>query len=457
MMVASVVTLISIIVIGAFFYRNSLRTSAANPPLSVQFKEATNLVLAPGGTEGKVSVYFNSLTEKVSAGTVVMNYPKNLVSFSRISLSDCDELGGTNTTVFTNDDGNGRLEFTVLFSRDNDQLPSGFFCFADVFFLTGTTTGSGDAQFVQTTDPAWEIVGPGSDLTGIQFNPNLASPEKRTIVVQNQTPSPTNSPTPTTSSVPSPTPTTQASPTATIVPSPPITAPASPTPTTNPTLVPTKTPTPTPTTKPPTLTPAPTNNPTATPTTKPNPTATPTNTIAVNFSIRLQGILSVPKTKSSVPITVSLAQGTSVRNTRSITFTAGSNGIWNGSASYTDLNPASNYIVLLKGPHHLQKKICANSPTESVAGSYDCSTGTITLSNGTNTINAGGITMLAGDLPLQDGVVDSQDIVRIRTNFGKTDPDTLAFADLNYDGIVDTQDYSLIIAALSFKYDQEVN
>ena len=66
-----------------------------------------------------------------------------------------------------------------------------------------------------------------------------------------------------------------------------------------------------------------------------------------------------------------------------------------------------------------------------------------------------GITLLVGDLPEQDGIVNAYDIGLIINNFGKRDSDILSKADVNMDGIVDTQDYSLVIAALSIRYDEE--
>jgi hypothetical protein len=61
--------------------------------------------------------------------------------------------------------------------------------------------------------------------------------------------------------------------------------------------------------------------------------------------------------------------------------------------------------------------------------------------------------MMVGDLPDQNGVVDSYDTSYIKLNLGSTDARALQIADLNLDGIVDTQDYSLVIASLSIKYD----
>ena len=64
---------------------------------------------------------------------------------------------------------------------------------------------------------------------------------------------------------------------------------------------------------------------------------------------------------------------------------------------------------------------------------------------------------MVGDLPQQDGLVNSYDISLVRNNIGvagSQHPAVLALADLNLDGIVDSQDYSLVIAALSIRSDE---
>jgi hypothetical protein len=61
--------------------------------------------------------------------------------------------------------------------------------------------------------------------------------------------------------------------------------------------------------------------------------------------------------------------------------------------------------------------------------------------------------MLAGDLPVQNGIVDSVDLAYLRANAGSREVEALSRADLNFDNIVDTQDYALVINALGFKYD----
>ena len=53
--------------------------------------------------------------------------------------------------------------------------------------------------------------------------------------------------------------------------------------------------------------------------------------------------------------------------------------------------------------------------------------------------------LLAGDLEPQDGTVNSYDTALIYNNLGKQDSSTLQSADVNLDGVVDSQDYSLVL------------
>lgn len=141
---------------------------------------------------------------------------------------------------------------------------------------------------------------------------------------------------------------------------------------------------------------------------------------------------------------------------QSVTFIAGSGGIWSGQATFTV--PVGTYSVLIKGPKHNQRKICHSRPSESDLGLYRCNSFGIPLNVGSNDLDFTAVTMLAGDLPVgsgQNGVVNSEDITTIRDYLGKSDDSALRLADVNLDGVVNTQDYSLVIEALSIKTDEE--
>lgn len=187
------------------------------------------------------------------------------------------------------------------------------------------------------------------------------------------------------------------------------------------------------------------------------PTATPTpaGTVELQMKIKLQGILRTPSDARSIPVKVTVVgNGRSGQVVRTVMFTVGADGIWTGK-TFVDVPSAYGYKVFVKPPQHLQKRMCEANPTETAAGTYRCGDiGTITLRDGVNYLDFSKITLLTGDLPDQDGIVDSYDLAYMRLNFGSTNPDVLEIADLNQDGIVDTQDYALVVASLSVKYDE---
>lgn len=179
-------------------------------------------------------------------------------------------------------------------------------------------------------------------------------------------------------------------------------------------------------------------------------------TSTLDMKVKFQGILSKPAT-STLPVKVTLVyKNAEMIGSQTVTFTAGDGGIWTGSATFNGLNYARRFKMFFKGPKHLQKKICEIKAIETVQGSYRCKAESfIQLAEGVNPVDASGVFLLAGDLPAQDGIVDSYDISYVRNSLGKTDTKSLEVADLNLDGIVDTQDYSLVIAALSIRSDEE--
>lgn len=193
------------------------------------------------------------------------------------------------------------------------------------------------------------------------------------------------------------------------------------------------------------------------------PTATPTvtggaeNNAKLNIKLKFQGIGSKPPTDTLNKMKVRFRlydENTEkyVDNDNSM-FTANANGVWSGVVDFA-VNPNHKYAILVKGSHHIQKRVCAKKPTETDGGTYKCAKGTLTLEKGDNDLDLSGIILLAGDLPVQDGTVDAYDISLVRNNIGKTDETSLAQSDINRDGKCDTQDYSLVIAALSVKSDE---
>lgn len=224
-------------------------------------------------------------------------------------------------------------------------------------------------------------------------------------------------------------------------------------------------PTPTSTTNNPTNTPTPTLSltPTATPTATLTPTPTPTTpaargpggeSVTLNLKLKFQGITSQP-VSNSMTVKVSLVSSSGTKVDSSGIFTANSNGVWSGAVSFNTVSAGTNFNLLIKGPRHVQKKVCVATPTEAVSGTYHCSTGNISIASGANTFDLSGIMQMSGDLPVQDGIINSYDISLIQNNLNTNDQSIIAKADVNNDGRVDSQDFSLVMATLGIKTDEE--
>jgi len=203
------------------------------------------------------------------------------------------------------------------------------------------------------------------------------------------------------------------------------------------------------------------------------PTPTPTNqpgSVSLNLKLKFQGVMREPANTNQRTMRVKIKVGggnlsSPVSVEGNFTLTGQKNSetdalIWQGSVNLpSQITAGQHYYLLIKGPKHIQKKICENNPSETTGGNYRCRSGNqVSLSSGQNNLDFSKIYFLGGDLPInsaQDGVVDSLDTSFIRNNLGKTDPNVVAIADLNLDGRVDTQDWSMVIYALSIKTDEE--
>jgi len=210
-------------------------------------------------------------------------------------------------------------------------------------------------------------------------------------------------------------------------------------------------PTATPTVTPggPTLTPSPTVTPGG-PTLTPIPTGS-TN-ITLDLKLKFQGILKMPQTERNKLVVKVTVKNNDLKQSATGDFVTTDGVTWHDGAIPFTIPAAAGYAILIKGPYHLQKKICDTVPTETAGGTYRCDKGKITLTAGNNNLDFSGIVLLAGDLPDQDGSITAYDTSFIYNNLGKTDNDK---CDVNRDGICDTQDFSLVIAALSIKNDEE--
>ncbi len=202
--------------------------------------------------------------------------------------------------------------------------------------------------------------------------------------------------------------------------------------------------------------------PSLTPPTTP-PITSPAGNTTLNFKLKFQGITTgnIADAYKTMAVKIILKTRDEAVATRSANFSVDVNGIWSGTTNVDLTSGAGSvYSILIKGPMHIQRKICTNMPKETSPGTYSCGVGTISLSEGENNLDFSGIMMMAGDLPLpqtggQDGIADAVDIGYIINNLGKTDDATVAIADLNRNGGVDAADFSIEQFALSLRPDEQ--
>lgn len=160
------------------------------------------------------------------------------------------------------------------------------------------------------------------------------------------------------------------------------------------------------------------------------------NTKSLTLKVRFQGVNTTPLThNSTVVIKASLTHVNGHVYEYEVPVIPIGSGVWMGGVPI-DAPDSAGYTLRIKGALHIQKKVST----------------TVTIENKENTVDLSTITLFAGDIQgqgrNQDGVIDSLDVAYIRNHFGNANPQTLKSADLNFDGVIDTQDYSLLISSL---------
>jgi len=185
------------------------------------------------------------------------------------------------------------------------------------------------------------------------------------------------------------------------------------------------------------------------------PTATPlqANSVVTNLTLRFQGVKPTDvKTISIANVKVQLQQGSGQSAQFSlpqfIKVNMDDAGVWHGSAVFANVKPGKDYAILIKGPKHLQKRICENNPKEEKIGSYICTDGKLEITAGSDDINVSSITLMAGDLGIQDGILNGYDLSFVQNIMRKSSSSSLEDGDINYDGKVNKTDYDAVIYTL---------
>lgn len=164
----------------------------------------------------------------------------------------------------------------------------------------------------------------------------------------------------------------------------------------------------------------------------------PITTDLVGFKIKIQGLVQQGPATINAKITVFPIPATdSVLGESTVAFQRNTDGTYYGTMSMTTLLPATPSAalvkVLVKAEKHLQRSFAINL----ISGSYADLTSKL---------------LEAGDIPTpQNGKIDTRDIDYIKSKIFTSD----TAADLNYDGIVNAGDLSLIADTLSVKMDEE--
>lgn len=124
----------------------------------------------------------------------------------------------------------------------------------------------------------------------------------------------------------------------------------------------------------------------------------------------------------------------------------------------TQIPPANDYSIILKGEKHLAVKFCQSSGQVAHCASSD--PGKITIPSNPESLvylDFTGVPLLAGDTPPQDGVVNPSDFAKVVALLAKpcsqlTDADK-AIGDLDYNGCVNVKDIFLLRKTLETRYD----
>lgn len=175
-------------------------------------------------------------------------------------------------------------------------------------------------------------------------------------------------------------------------------------------------------------------------------------TITFNMSLMFHGITKKPvDTLNKMKVKVILVDPRATTSKRSAMaygdFVANNSGVWTGSITFTNVLLGDGYYLLVKGPKHLQKRICSPSDVVADIDGAGCN-GTFALTQTSMTIDLSKNSLAVGDLPTQDSVANVKDLGVVKTAFGKVDWSSLNSYDLNLDGFINSLDYSLIIQTM---------
>ena len=147
------------------------------------------------------------------------------------------------------------------------------------------------------------------------------------------------------------------------------------------------------------------------------------------------------------------AENDSQSREKSVTFLSNSNGVFTQNINFDEVNFGKKYKVGIKPDKHLKTQFCENTINSITPNFYTCNLFGIQPSR-EMVLDYTQVIILSGDVFPQNGVADSYDIAYVRNNIGITDEDIVNKADINLDGVIDTQDYLLVLGGLIQRSDQ---
>ena len=199
----------------------------------------------------------------------------------------------------------------------------------------------------------------------------------------------------------------------------------------------------------------PTNTPTATPT-----EAETENWPVLNFKVKMKGteyqVQGEDKVVEDIPeqkMTVIVRKGSFEKEFKNVDVSFDKNAVGEGSVVLNGVEPGDKYAILVKGPVHLARKFCKNNQTDRCAYGQE----KITLTEGENNFDLTGLYLEPGDIN-SDGRVDSADFTLLKQAVGKkrsAETGENIPEDLNFNGVVNSQDIVLFLETLSTKYEDD--
>jgi len=193
-----------------YFYKYSQRTKAAIIDKLINFEFLTPSIQTSVDDSTYIEVHMRSSQYKISVATILIRYPKNILTFDKDHADEgCHDLPSlTDSRVVEggNNENFNTVVVTRLSSTSDANLPSGLICFGRIYFK-GAQNGTGKITFSPAETELgnnwkWDIAGPD----GGKFIPTFEDGKNEiAVTVSDQpivTPTPTidsnvtNSPTP---------------------------------------------------------------------------------------------------------------------------------------------------------------------------------------------------------------------------------------------------------------------